>query len=214
RARKILVIGFGTGSFVEAVERAPGVQRITLVELNGTLIRNTWQVSEIRNILSDPRLDIVIDDRRRYLLSSNERFYLVMMDRLWTTTAYSNNLFSRQFSELVGRHLTPEGVFLIWMDETEVVPRTVSAAFPYIRCYGRSEAGFCIASPSPLRPDEAIRNRLLADFGPDERRRILGGTREYIGDSTYIDTISNDLPINEDRRPVCEYYLRRKVRRR
>jgi spermidine synthase len=214
RARNILVIGFGTGSFVEAAEWAPGVQRITLVELNGTLIRNTRQVSEIRNILSDPRLDIVIDDGRRYLLTSDERFDLVMMDPLRTTTAYSNNLFSRQFSELVGRHLTPEGVFLIWMDETEVVPRTVRAAFPYIRCYGGSEAGFCIASASPLRPDEAVRNRLLVDFGPVERGRILGATREYLGDSTYVDTIPRDLPINEDRRPVCEYYLRRKVRRR
>ena len=107
------------------------------------------------------------------------------------------------------RHLTSEGIFLVWMDEMEVMPRTVHAAFPYIRCY----EGFCLASASPLRPDERRRSRVLATFPPAERERILRSPSRYLGDSTYVQAIARDLPINEDRRPVCEYYLRLKARR-
>src|SRR5205807_1032145 len=42
--KNILIIGFGTGSFAEVVERQPAVQKITLVELNGTLIRNLERI--------------------------------------------------------------------------------------------------------------------------------------------------------------------------
>ena len=59
------MIGFGTGTSVEVVERQPGVQKITLVELNGTLIGNLERIPEIREILSHPRLEVIIDDGRR-----------------------------------------------------------------------------------------------------------------------------------------------------
>jgi spermidine synthase len=211
----VLVIGFGTGSIVEAVEKQPGARRITLVELNDTLIRNLAHIPEIRAILADPRLDLIIDDGRRFLLRTDERFDLVLIDPLRTTTAYSNNLYSQQFFALVKQHLAPGGIFMAWMDEARVMPKTVHAVFPSIRCYGSARTGgFCIASDSPLRAEGTARDRILAHFTRDEQERIKGLWIAYLGDGTYVDAVARDFPVNQDWRPVCEYYLGLKVRER
>jgi spermidine synthase len=209
----VLIIGFGTGSIVEAVEKQPGVRRITLVELNGTLIRNLTQIPAIHAILADPRLDVIIDDGRRFLLRTAEQFDLVLIDPLRTTTAYSNNLYSQQFFALVQQHLASGGILLAWMDETRVMPKTIHAVFPYIRCYGSlGIGGFCISSDAPLRTDSAARDRILATFTRNEQERIKGLRVTYLGDGTFVDGVARDFPINQDWRPVCEYYLGLKVR--
>jgi predicted membrane-bound spermidine synthase len=210
---RVLIIGFGTGSFVEAVERCPEVQSITMVELNDTLIRNLRRIPAIRQILANPRLNVIIDDGRRFLLRTEEKFNLILIDPLYSTTAYSNNLYSRQFFELVKRHLAAEGVFLCWMNELRVLPKTIQSVFPYIRCYSMPPAvGFDIASNSPLVVDEERRREILSNFTPVEQRRISGVPITFLGESAYAEAVGDYLPINEDWRPVCEYYLGLKVR--
>jgi predicted membrane-bound spermidine synthase len=214
-AQNILIIGFGTGSITVAVQKQSGVQRITLVELNDTLIRSLTHIPVIRAILADPRLDLIIDDGRRFLLRTDQRFDLVLIDPLRTMTAYSNNLYSQQFFTLVKQHLAPGGVFMAWMDEARVMPKTIHAVFPYIRCYRfYGTTGFCIASDSPLRTERAVRDRILATFTRDEQERINGLQIAYLGDGTYVEEVARDFPVNEDWRPVCEYYLGLKVRQK
>ncbi|HZW32145.1 MAG TPA: hypothetical protein VFF52_15645 [Isosphaeraceae bacterium] len=211
--RNILIIGFGTGSFVEVMEQQPEVRKITLVELNDTLMRNLRRIPLFHNMLSDPRLDLIIDDGRRYLLRTDEKFDLVLIDPLWSTTAYSNNLYSREFFTLVRQHLKPEGVFLVWTDEMRVLPKTVGSAFPHLRFYSwPPRFGFTIVSTAPLKRDEGRWSRVLATFPPEMQPRIRREAITYLGDSAYVESISRGLPINEDRRPVCEYYLGLKTR--
>ena len=212
-AQNILVIGFGTGSFVEVMERLPGARKITLVELNDTLMRNLRRIPLFHNMLSDPRLDVIIDDGRRYLLRTDEKFDMVLIDPLWSTTAYSNNLYSHQFFTMVRQHLRPEGVFLVWTDELRVIPKTVHSAFPHLRFYSMPPRfGFTIVSASALKRDEARRGPVIATFPPEMQEQIRREAISYLGDSAYVEALSRGLPINEDRRPVCEYYLGLKIR--
>ena len=69
----ILVIGYGAGSLVEEVLAAPGVERVTVVEINAAAIANLRKLPTLDRMLSDPRITIVIDDGRRYLLRSADR---------------------------------------------------------------------------------------------------------------------------------------------
>jgi len=203
-----LVIGFGTGSAVEMIQKSD-VRAITLVELNETLMNNLSKMPVIEDILSDPRLTIVFDDGRRYLLRTDKKFGLVAMDPLRTTTSYSNNVYSRQFFELVSEHLSEDGVFMLWKDEHMVIPNTVHAVFDYVKVYGF----FILASNSPFKEDREREKKILAQFSLAERGHILkAGTGQYIGDQTYFAKQASDYLINEDWKPITEYYLGLKVK--
>jgi len=208
KMESVLIIGLGTGSFLEAAQLNDDVTRIVLVELNHSLISNLSKDDKIAQMLGDRRLKIIVDDGRRHLLRTDERFDLIMVDPLRTTEAYSNNLYSRQFYDLVNKHLETGGIALLWRDEHMVVPRTRAYAFPYLRKYG----GFCLASNAPFRRDEARFERVLESFSEESRGRIEDFLRDdlrfrYQGDREYVMRSTRGYPINQDLKPFTEYYL-------
>jgi predicted membrane-bound spermidine synthase len=211
----VLDIGLGGGgTLMQIVQRHPGVQKITLVELNSTLIRNQGRFPGPREILADPRLNLVIDDGRRFLLSTKEQFDLILMDPLRSTTAYSNNLYSRQFFALVKQHVAPGGIFMVWADEVRVVPKTLHSVFPHILWYSVGRENICVATDFPLRLERVPRARTLALFSDNEQKLISTLPIAYLGDGTLVDEVCRNFPVNQDWRPVCEYYLGLKVRQR
>lgn len=209
KAEDVLIIGFGTGSILETISRLESVKKITLVELNGTLLRNLEKMEIFRKILSDPRIHLVVDDGRRFLARNHARFDLILMDPLRTTTAYSNNLYSRQFFERAGRTLQAGGVFMVWLDEYRVMPATLASAFKHLRLYNY----FAIASNNTFTENNERAERLLASFSEQDQKGMLGKGKRYVGDENYVREKMRGYPINEDWKPVCEYYLGLKARR-
>jgi spermidine synthase len=200
-----LVVGFGTGTTTEVLSAVPDARSITLVELSDTLLDNLRKMEVFRTILDSPRLKIVIDDGRRYLLRSEERFDLIFMDPIRTTTSYSNNLYSRQFFELALAHLEEGGVMMLWTDDLQHVPRTFASVFPHVRC----SLMLCIGSNQPLvaHPENLIGMTMkVRRSGPIARNRNRD-SREKVLEST------RDASINEDWKPWSEYYLGTPIRR-
>lgn len=206
-----LLIGFGTGSIAEAIQKSDQVKRLTLVELNGTLLNNLRKMPVFVNILDEPRMDVIVDDGRRLLLRSDKKFDLIMMDPLRTTTSYSNNIYSRQFFELVNERLSEDGIFLVWMDEHSVMPNTVNAVFDYVRVY----SFFMLASNAPFERIPGRQEKILAQFSLAQRELILAEEAgKYVGDQDYIKETMSHYPINQDWKPVNEYYFGLKVRKK
>src|SRR5262249_15866825 len=142
------------------------VKNVTVVELNSTLIGNLGKLSVFQHMLADKRVELVIDDGRRFLLRTEAKYDVIMMDPLRTTTAYSNNLYSRQFFELVRQHLNRDGVLLVWTDEFGIMPKTVSSVFENTRLYSY----FILASNGELVDNEHRRQEILAGFPPLAQR--------------------------------------------
>lgn len=205
RVRSILVIGYGTGSIVEAALKAEDVESVTLVEINATLMENLGRKPLFEAMLSDPRVEYIHDDGRRFLLGTDRTFDLVLIDPLRTTTSHSNNLYSLEFFQLVKERLNPGGIFLVWMDEFRVLPATVAAAFSYVRSY----AYFNLGSTAPLTINDERKTRLLAKFSPEDQQGIAAyaAKRPYRMSGSEIRAAFADYPINRDWRPICEYYL-------
>jgi predicted membrane-bound spermidine synthase len=203
RSARVLVIGFGAGTITEAALMTGGTERVTVVELSGTLIGNTAALPPIARILGDSRVRLVIDDGRRYLRRSAGTFDVILMDPLRTTTAYSNNLHSLEFFALAARRLAPDGVLMVGgLDGGAVVPRTLLAQFPHVRAYPY----FCLGSRRPLTLDEARFERLVGAV-PDDQRAII---RDLVRDPLEGDALvraTAGWPVNRDWRPVSEYYL-------
>lgn len=214
----VLIIGYGTGSFAEAILKMQEVRKLTVVEISDTLIKNLKKIHFFKRMLANKRVDLTIDDGRRFLLRTQKRFDLMMMDPLRLTTSYSNNLYSRQFLELAGQHLSEKGIIMLYLGETKdwVLPKTVLSAFSQVRMYKIHglESFFCLASRTPFHKDIDRERYLLSRFSAQERKGIIRNHAEYLGDQAYIKEAAAHFPINKDWRPVCEYYLGLRIKQK
>jgi len=201
--RRVLVVGFGAGSITEAALGSPEVEQVTIVELCGSVIRNLRKFPGLAATLDDARVRVVIDDGRRLLLRNDERFDLILMDPVRTTTAYANNVHSRQFFALAAARLAEGGVLMVGgIGNGAVIPRTLMAVFAHVRACPE----FSLASQLPLIRDDDRRNRLLAAYPDATRVRILELAQDCL-EGEALDAATARSPINEDWRPVTEYYL-------
>ncbi len=114
--RNILVIGGGDGLAIREILQHPGVETVTLVELDPAVTRLATTRPELRRInrdsLADPRVETVHRDGYGYLLGSDELFDVMVIDLPDPRTISLARLYSRPFYELAARHLTPGGVLV------------------------------------------------------------------------------------------------------
>jgi spermidine synthase len=207
-AKSILVIGFGAGSVTEAALTVPFVDRVHMIEVNGTLIRNLLKFDEPRAILQNTRLQTTIDDARRELIRDPRRYDVVLMDPLRSTTQFSNNIYSVEFMELVKSRLNSGGVLMIWSDSATVLPRTVAEAFPYV-AFHREHCSFMLASMQKLTFHPDVYSSLVSSAPSSVRDAIRQSL--CLRNSENRETILSrtaGVPINRDYQPVAEYYLR------
>jgi predicted membrane-bound spermidine synthase len=203
--KEVLVIGIGTASLLEAALRDPAVGSVTLVEINATVLRALRRDPELAAILANPKLRIVIDDARRWLLRSDRRFDAILMDPLRSATAFSNNIYSEEFFRLQRAHLKRGGVAMIWTDELVAIPNTVARVYPMVRLY--CDVFLVAGDPMPeFAPRPARLRAQLGAFPVDQQRAIANepcarstGTRSI--------TFRSDTPLNRDAKPRTEYYL-------
>lgn len=218
KAENILIIGYGTGSVTEAFLKSNEVRKVTLVELNDSLIRNLKKMKIFREMLADNRVELIIDDGRRYLLRTQEKYDIVIIDPLRSTTSYSNNLYSREFFGIVKQHLNKGGIFTLVIDEYRVMPKTVMSEFDFVNVNRRI---VITASNLPLNRDD---NKSQIYFGSLSDREqtlirdwlaeasIKEQDAEYMMDKEYLNKLLAGYPINEDWKPVTEYYIGLKTR--
>lgn len=200
--RRALMIGYGTGELSDVLLRSSEIKEMTIVELNHALMANLRKIPLIRASLADPRIRLIMDDGRRFLIRRPETFDAIVMDPIYHSTVYSNNLYSRQFFQLAARRLSENGVLMVWFSEHRVIPATLASVFPYVRLYDH----YGLASFRPMTRNEAREKTLLAQFSRPDQEQIFR-SRHYLGDQSLIKEFAKDLPVNEDWKPRCEYYL-------
>jgi len=200
--KSVLVIGFGTGSTVETILRVTPDAKIKLVELSPTLIENLTQVNYLRSFLEHKNVDIEYADGRKFLYNSKEKYDAVFIDPLRTTTAFSNNLYSKEFFGLIKEHLKPDGVLMVWTDEYHVVPKTLCTVFPFVNQY----IYFCVSGNQELRGDSTFKYKAFSLFPTFETELLQLDKQTPLNRSSILATTVN-YPINEDYKPFCEYYI-------
>lgn len=203
--QNVLIIGLGTASVLEAALNDPKVRAVTLVEINGTAIENLRKVELIEAMLSHPKVTVFHDDARRWLNRTAQRFDVVMMDPLRTGSAFSNNIYSREFFQQLEAHLMPGGAVMVWTDEYFVVPKTLATIFPVVEQY----CTYLIGMRKPALADmrSARFDSILAGFPPETQAAIreIDCERRYNKEEILDRTAA--APINTDHSPVTEYYL-------
>ena len=116
KARDMLIVGFGGGVVVEGVP--PSVRNIDVIELEPKVIEANRETSALRkrNPLADPRVNIIVNDARGALRLTNRRYDAIVSQPSHPWTAGASHLYTREFMQLAHDHLTPDGVFVQWMN--------------------------------------------------------------------------------------------------
>jgi len=111
--RRVLMIGLGSGSWAQVVANHPQVEELTVVEINPGYLRLIPGHAEVASLLRNPKVHIIIDDGRRWLLrNKSETFDAVLMNTSYYWRNHSSNLLSVEFLQIVRRHLNRGGIFL------------------------------------------------------------------------------------------------------
>lgn len=92
-------------------------------------------------VLRNPQGRIVIDDGRRFLKRTDQKYDLIVIDPPPPVEAAGSSLlYSKEMCELIKQHLQPHGIAQIWFPGGEAliaqaVLRSVTDTFPHVRCF-------------------------------------------------------------------------------
>jgi spermidine synthase len=116
QTKDMLIVGFGGGVVIEGVP--PSVDHIDVIELEPQVIEANRVASPLRkrDPLTDPRVNTILNDARGALRLTNHRYDAIISQPSHPWTAGASHLYTREFMDLAHDHLTPNGVFVQWMN--------------------------------------------------------------------------------------------------
>ena len=223
RPQTVLVVGFGAGVTAGSFLLHPDVKRIVICEIEPLIPRMVapYFSNENYNVLDDPRVEIIYDDARHYLLTSDETFDVVTSDPIHPWVKGAASLYTKEYFELVKAHLNPGGVVTQWVplyQSTDAVVKSELATFfdvfPSGTVWSNQYAtggGYdvvLLARPDPLRIDpEALQARLdrpdheriAAALKQVELGGVAGLMSTYAGRADDLRPWLADAEINRDR---------------
>ena len=129
--KRVLVIGLSSGAWTRIIDSIPGVEKIDVVEINPGYVEMIRSYPHLSPLLDDPRLSLHIDDGRRWLRRSHEKFDLIVMNTTFHWRANATNLLSAEMMALVRDSLAPGGIFAFNTTNSFDAFYTAAEAFPH-----------------------------------------------------------------------------------
>jgi spermidine synthase len=189
--RTVLVVGFGAGVTAGTFIAHPSVERIVICEIEPLIpeVVSTYFGEVNYDVLNDPRVEVVYDDARHFILTTDEKFDVITSDPIHPWVKGAATLYSTEYFQLAKDHLNPGGVMTQWVplyESTEDVVQSEIATFfevfPNGTIWGNdiNGSGYDIvlagyAEPAAIdldamesrmsRPDHAFVARSLAEVG-------------------------------------------------
>jgi spermidine synthase len=125
--RSVLGIGFGAGVSAGTFTRYPGIQKITICEIEPVIPPASTKFFAAQNygVAHNPKTHIVFDDARHYLLTTTEKFDIIASDPLDVFIKGTAALYSREYFAAVKEHLNPGGMFTLYVPLYETDEPTI-----------------------------------------------------------------------------------------
>ena len=164
RLDEALVLGVGTGATAGVVGLL--FDHTDAVEISQPVLENLHRMAQYNfDIAHQPKVTLIQDDGVRFVKTSAKQYSLILNTA--TTPRYfsSSKLYTRDFFEAVGRRLTPDGIYVTWLDSrvgekgVNIILETLASAFE--DCWLGQLGGFyfflaCSKSEMQLRQLEAV----------------------------------------------------------
>lgn len=164
--KEVLMVGLSSGSWAQVVAHAPGVEKLTIVEINPDYEKIIARYEDVRSLLENDKVEIVIDDGRRWLARHPDRtFDFIVQNTTHHWRAHITNLLSVEYLELVRTRLKPGGIFYYNTTWSNAAMRTAVEVFPH----ALRVINFMAVSDSPIAFDGARWRRDLEAWRIDGR---------------------------------------------
>src|SRR5262249_17627662 len=125
--RRLLHLGVGTGDTLRAAMTSPGLTADGVELVSSALDAAAFFSNQNGDVLHEPGVHLVADDARSFLLSSRERWDVIVVDLVLPWTQGAGALFSRDFYRLGLEHLAAGGVLCPWLPLRQLPVRVLRA---------------------------------------------------------------------------------------
>ncbi len=207
-ARSVLGIGFGAGVSAGTFTRYPGIEHITICEIEPVIPPTSTRFFGPQNyrVYENPKTRVVFDDARHYLLTTNDRFDIIASDPLDVFAKGTAAIYSKEYFESVKRHLNPGGLFTLYVPLYESDIRTVKselatffAAFPYATIWANTVngQGYDMVFMGHTQPPKIDVDAIMDRMGRREYAPAIESLRE-IGVGSLPDLLSTYAGRNAD----------------
>jgi spermidine synthase len=226
--RSVLVIGCGAGITSGAVSIDPRVERETIVEIEPLVPRAASAYFSEPNfdVLRNPKVHVLIDDGRHYLMTTRERFDGITVDPLDPWVKGAANLYTKEFLEVMKQHLNKGGVVTMYIQlfqtDLEAVKSSVATffeVFPNGTIWGNPYQGqghdmVLLGQVEPLRIDlDEMEQRIgyrggsklaqsLTEVGMESPVDLFA---RYAGRRSDLTEWLRNIPLNRDRNLRMQY---------
>jgi spermidine synthase len=219
--RRVLIVGFGSGMTVSAVARYPDVERIDCVEIEPAVMRAVPYLESLnREVLNDPRVHVIFDDARDFLLTSPDKYDLIISEPSNPWIAGIATLFTNEFYAAARQRLAPGGIFVQWVqayslapDDLRMIVATLAPHFPEVTLW-RGEApdllllGRIDPAPFQFKRLRAVwqNAEVRKDFQSVDVQRPEGLVAYYLLDDAAVRKLGEGGVLNTDDRTLLEYH--------
>jgi spermidine synthase len=207
-AHKIAVLGGGDGMAVREVLRYPGVQSVTLVELDPNMTQLFASHASLARLngssLASPKLKIVNTDAFQWLQQTDEMFDVIVVDFPDPTNFSIGKLYTSSFYALLEQHLSASGYAVIqttsplvarhsfWTVVTTLESVGLRTAPYHANVPSFGEWGFVIAGHRPFRlPTELPPG--LKFLTPDSLPQLFDFPRDMARVPAEVNRLSNQV---------------------
>jgi spermidine synthase/tetratricopeptide (TPR) repeat protein len=226
--QEVLMVCFGGGIASGAAAQYPEVSSVLAIDIEGSVLAGARSLEPENNaVLSNPKLRVVIDDGRNYLLMSRRKWPVIVSDSLHPKSSDSWVLYTREFYQTVKDHLTDDGIYIQWVPfqslsvmEYKSIARTFQSVFPHVSlwfAHGVAETGMykpqtlLMATPTRLSVDVASLKQKLsapqvaADLRPWGFDTPAGVLETFVCGEDRLAQWAADAPMNTDDLPYVQY---------
>ena len=224
--RRVLTIGMGAGMTAGAVARH-SIESIEIVDLVAGLAKAAPFFSkQSHDILNDPRASFIAGDGRNFLLTTEERFDVIVSDIFFPAGAGTGSLYSLEHYQLARKRLRKGGLMVQWLtlyqlteDEFKIIAATFQQAFPHVELWlGDPDMMYPVAGlvgrEMPARMDLALLRQRVARqqvseelvYGDDALSLLCAFLMGGNDLAAYLRDPSLNTPsLNTDDRPRIEF---------
>ncbi len=217
--KDVLVVGMGSGMTAGATAVHPGVEQVTLVEIEPKVlgVARTFEAYN-HHLLDNPKVKVVLNDGRNFLMTTRRMFDVITADPIHPWFKGAGSLYASEYFELAAKRLRPGGVVAQWLPIYELTPldlasvaRTFQRHFPHTMLWLTHYDAVIVGSNAPFVIDEAELERRIGEpaIAADLGRVAMGSSTDLLsyfvmGTEGMMD-FGRDGALNTDDHPYLEF---------
>lgn len=206
--KNVLGIGFGAGVSAGTFTRYPGIEHITVCEIEPVIppTSTRYFAQADYDVYHNPKTRVVFDDARHYLLTTNDKYDIIASDPLDVFVKGTAAIYSKEYFESVKSHLNPGGKFTLYVPLYESDERTVRSelatffeAFPYASVWANNidGRGYDMVFMGQVDPLEIDVDEVAARLNRPDHQPVVESLRG-IGINNEIDLFGTFAGQNSD----------------